>query len=230
VEFHGLTLRCSLQRWIEGHHVDHLSEDQAHAVGALMGRWHTFAGHHKVASGDAVRYDSHHLERCLAALGVLVGDGSIGRDSWRTIEQAIGVPANLAEELSSAPEAFGVIHGDVIPDNILVTEDGTVRFIDLAQLAEAPYLWDLGVSLYHYSYQAPSVRRAMVAGYRGSRPATVIPRLALEAFICSAALDNLAFQCSIPQQRTSHLFHTNVQRFATRYCRDLLAGVPFALA
>jgi len=51
----------------------------------------------------------------------------------------------------------------------------------------------------------------------------------LETFVCAAALDNLAFQCSIPAQRTSPLFHTNVKRFATGFCRDLVDGVPFAL-
>ena len=47
--------------------------------------------------------------------------------------------------------------------------------------------------------------------------------------VCAAALSNLAFQCSIPAQRTSTSVHTNVQRFATGYCRDLVDGVPFAL-
>ena len=46
--------------------------------------------------------------------------------------------------------------------------------------------------------------------------------------MCAAALTNLAFQCSIPAQRTSPLFHTNVKKFATGYCRDLVDGVPFA--
>ncbi len=229
VAFRGLMLHCSLQRWIEGEQVDHLSESQAHAVGVLMGRWHTFAGQHEATSDDPVRHDSSHLHRCLAGLGVLVGDGSIPSDLWGTIEQATAVASSLAEDLGSSPEAFGVIHGDVIPDNILVADDGAVRFIDFAQLAVAPFLWDLGVALYHYSYQERAVRRAMVAGYRTSRPTVVLPRLALEAFICSAALDNLAFQVSIPQRRATNLFHTNVQKFATGYCRDLLAGVPFAL-
>ena len=47
--------------------------------------------------------------------------------------------------------------------------------------------------------------------------------------MCAAALTNLAFQCSIPAQRTSTLFRTNVHTFATGYCRDLVDGVPFAL-
>jgi hypothetical protein len=48
--------------------------------------------------------------------------------------------------------------------------------------------------------------------------------------VCAATLGNLAFQCTIPVQRASRLFHTNVHTFATGYCRDLVDGVPFALA
>ena len=49
--------------------------------------------------------------------------------------QATAIASSLAEGLGDTPEVFGVIHGDVIPDNILVAEDGNVRFIDFAQLA-----------------------------------------------------------------------------------------------
>ncbi len=122
-----------------------------------------------------------------------------------------------------------MVHGDLNPDNILVGDDGSVRFIDLAQLALAPYLWDIGVALYQYSYQDASVRRALVSAYRETRPRLTIPPHVLGVFVCAAALSNLAFQCSIPAQRTSPLFHTNVQKFATGYCRDLVNGVPFAL-
>jgi Ser/Thr protein kinase RdoA (MazF antagonist) len=134
-----------------------------------------------------------------------------------------------AQRIGTSADVFGVVHGDLNPDNIIVADDGTVQFIDLAQLALAPYLWDFGVALYQYSYQGTSVRRALMAGYGDARPGLKMPPLALEAFVCAAALANLAFQCSIPAQRASTLFHTNVHRFATGYCRDLVDGVPFAL-
>jgi Ser/Thr protein kinase RdoA (MazF antagonist) len=134
------------------------------------------------------------------------------------------------DSIGACGDVFGVVHGDLNPDNIIVTDDGSVQFIDLAQLALAPYLWDVGVALYQYSYQDPSVRQTMVRGYHEARPGLEIPSLALETFVCAAALTNLAFQCSIPAQRASRLFHTNVQKFADGFCRDLVNGVPFALA
>jgi Ser/Thr protein kinase RdoA (MazF antagonist) len=230
VPFRGLSLPCSLQRWLDGQHVTALTADQARGVGVLLGRWHAFSEAHTTDADAAVRYDSPYLTRALDDLRVLFTSGAITHDSWHTIERAVVLARSLVDTIGTSTDVFGVIHGDLNPDNIIVAGDGTVQFIDLAQLVLAPYLWDLGTALYQYSYQDASVRRALMTGYRDARPGLTIPPLALEAFVCGAALDNLAFQCSIPAQRTSSLFHTNVQKFATGYCRDLVDGVPFALA
>ena len=49
-----------------------------------------------------------------------------------------------------------------------------------------------------------------------------------EAFLCTAALGNLAFQITIPRERASDLFVRNVREFATAFCRKLVAGESFA--
>jgi Ser/Thr protein kinase RdoA (MazF antagonist) len=229
LNFRGLSLPCSLQRWLDGHHVDELSTDQAHGVGALMGRWHTFSEQQGTTFESAVPYDVQYLTRALDDLRAVSTTGVMSGDCRDAIERATELACILVDSMGTAADVFGVIHGDVNPDNIIVSDDGAVRFIDLAQLAIAPYLWDLGTALYQFSYQAASVRRAMVTGYRSVRPGLTFPPLALETFVCAAALTNLAFQVSIPAQRVSPLFHANLQKFARGYCRDLVNGVPFAL-
>jgi Ser/Thr protein kinase RdoA (MazF antagonist) len=229
VRFRGLSLPCSLQRWLDGRNVEKLSTDQARAVGELMGRWHAFSEQRAATADGAVHYDSRYLEHALDALRVLSTTGAVTQESWHAIVQATALACRLMDTIGTSADVFGVIHGDLNPDNIIAADDGTVQFIDLAQLALAPYLWDVGVALYQYSYQDASVRRALVTGYRDARPALTLMPLALETFVCAAALANLAFQCSIPAQRTSKLFHVNVQKFATGHCRDLVNGVPFAL-
>jgi Ser/Thr protein kinase RdoA (MazF antagonist) len=194
-----------------------------------MGRWHSISEQQAPVGGEAVHYDSRHLGQALDDLRVLSITDALTQDSWHMIEQATAMAGELIETIGKAADVFGAIHGDLNPDNIIVADDGTVQFIDLAQLAFAPYLWDVGVVLYQYSYQDASVRQALMTGYCSARPGLTVPPLALEAFVCAAALTNLAFQCSIPAQRVSTLFHTNVQKFATGYCRDLVNGVPFAL-
>jgi Ser/Thr protein kinase RdoA (MazF antagonist) len=218
-----------MQRWLDGQQVEALSTGQAYGVGDLLGRWHAFSEQHATDADEAVRYESHYLAHALDDLRVLSTTGAVANDSWHTIEQAVALASSLVAAIGTSADVFGAVHGDLNPDNIIVASDGTIQFIDLAQLVVAPYLWDLGTALYQYSYEDASVRRALLAGYRHARPGLVIPPLALEAFVCAAALTNLAFQCSIPAQRTSTLFHTNVQMFATAYCHDLVNGVPFAL-
>jgi Ser/Thr protein kinase RdoA (MazF antagonist) len=230
VRFRGLSLPCSLQRWLDGEHVEGLTADQGRAVGELMGRWHALSEQRAATVDGAAHYDSRYLEHALGDLRVLSTTGAITHESWHTVERAIALVCRLMDAIGTSADVYGVVHGDLSPDNIIVAEDGTVQFIDLAQLALAPYLWDVGVGLYQYSYQDASVRHALVTGYRSARPGLTIPPLALEAFVCAAALSNLAFQCSLPAQRTTRLFHTNVHTFATGYCRDLVDGVPFALA
>jgi hypothetical protein len=51
----------------------------------------------------------------------------------------------------------------------------------------------------------------------------------LEAFLCTAALGNLAFNVGLPDQRTSALFIRNVREFATVFCQKLVHDIPFAL-
>ena len=63
VQFRGLSLPCSLQRWLGGHHVEELSTDQARAVGELMGRWHALSEQFAATGDGAVHYDSRYLGR-----------------------------------------------------------------------------------------------------------------------------------------------------------------------
>jgi Ser/Thr protein kinase RdoA (MazF antagonist) len=230
VDFKGLRLPCSLRGWLSGRRVDRLTTALAYRLGEVMGGWHAFSElRGPAAAAGAACYDRQHLESALRDLSALTVDGLISAESWLVIEQAALTVMDLADGLGQSGDVFGVVHGDVQPDNVVVADDETVHLIDFEQLALAPYLWDLGVALYHYSYEDGSVRRAMVDGY-ARRRGLLAPPLALEAFVCAAALDNLAFQCSIPRQRVSPLFRTNVERFATGYCRDFVQGAPFALS
>ena len=49
----------------------------------------------------------------------------------------------------------------------------------------------------------------------------------LEAFLTSGAIDNLAFQISILEQRTSRLFAHNMRQLAVEFCGKLIEGQPF---
>ena len=122
-----------------------------------------------------------------------------------------------------------MLDGDLHQENILFRE-GNACPIDFECLYRAHFLYDLGVSLYHLLYlKDASVRQGLFEGYQTVRKPGDMPPLAFEAFVCMAALANLAFQVTLPQQRASPLLLRNVQEFAGIFCHKLVAQEPFVL-
>jgi Ser/Thr protein kinase RdoA (MazF antagonist) len=84
--------------------------------------------------------------------------------------------ARIAEELSSygkAPDRFGLIHADLVPENILVDAD-RLRIIDFDDAGFGWHLFDIATSLYFIRREAfyDTARDALVNGYRHHRPLT----------------------------------------------------------
>ena len=82
--------------------------------------------------------------------------------------------ASIVRDLTAygrAPDRFGLIHADLIPENILV-EANRLRIIDFDDAGFGWYLFEIATSLYfirretHYEV----ARDALVAGYRRHRP------------------------------------------------------------
>jgi hypothetical protein len=70
----------------------------------------------------------------------------------------------------------------------------------------------------------------LLEGYRSIRDLPEDQLLYLEAFLASGAIDNLAFQISIPSQQTSRLFAHNMRQLANVFCAKLIEGEPFVFA
>jgi hypothetical protein len=75
-------------------------------------------------------------------------------------------------------------------------------------------------------YQDAAVRRALCEGYG----AGWLTEEVAGAAVCAAAIDHLAFQLTIPEQRTSIHTVRNARELADVFGRRLLAGQPFVLA
>lgn len=68
----------------------------------------------------------------------------------------------------------------------------------------APFFYDPGATWCQVMYQGDvSIRQELLDGYLSIRPDADLVRLDVEAFVCAAALSNLAFQIAIPSQRAS---------------------------
>jgi Ser/Thr protein kinase RdoA (MazF antagonist) len=147
---------------------------------------------------------------------------------WTTVEQAVERICTIMQSLGKESSVWGAIHSDLHHQNILVYGD-EFSPIDFGNLIRGHYGFDLGVTLYHLMYLEGAARQSLVEGYQAVREIGSLPDLALEAFLCAAALVNLAFNVNLPDQRTSNLFIRNVHEFATSFCRKLVDHQPFVL-
>jgi Ser/Thr protein kinase RdoA (MazF antagonist) len=78
-------------------------------------------------------------------------------------------------------------------------------------------------------YQDQSVRQALLAGYCSIRPLPAEQLAYLEAFVTWGAIENLAFQITLPHQRTSPMFAGNLHQLADVLCTRLIAKTAFVL-
>ena len=128
---------------------------------------------------------------------------------YSLIEKASDQIEKLLIRLGKSKSVWGPVHGDLHHDNILFYE-GQAHPIDFDGLQLAHYYYDLGVMLYHVYYQDPEIRRALLVGYECVRKLPENYQAYLEAFVIYSAINNLAWNLTIPSEKTSQLLrHQN---------------------
>lgn len=223
---------CSLQRWVAGEHIaGDFTPMHTYRIGALLATLHLHGSHWPPAATLAAHEsDSAWATECECRLEQVVDLGILSPAEWRTVAVACRQIRLVLEAARRRPGSWGPIHGDPHHQNVLFCDD-RARPIDFGAFTRAPLFYDLGVTWYHVMYQDDvSVRRALIDGYHRIRPEATLAPLEAEVYLCAAALGNLAFQVTLPSQRSSPGFSRNVREFATVFCRELVDGEPFVLA
>jgi Ser/Thr protein kinase RdoA (MazF antagonist) len=217
--------RCSLQRWVEGERVGHVTPDHARLIGAAVARLH----HHGATRVPSVPltaddWGSGWVSERAGDLRGVVELGIVSAEDWRTVERAAERVDRVMAGLGRGPAVWGPIHGDLHHGNLLF-HGGEVRLIDFGGFTRTHLAHDVGTAIYHVMYQDTGVRRALLEGYG----ATWLTEEIAGAAVCAAAIDHLAFQITIPRERTSVHMVRNVRELAHVFSRRLLAGEPFVL-
>jgi Ser/Thr protein kinase RdoA (MazF antagonist) len=219
---------CSVQQWINGEHARQWLPTHAHAIGQLLATIHNHSTRWRPADNDHLgRCGASDLQEAFATVCGTIQYGLID-DTQRTIIAAAGKRCvALVEQAGESPAVWGVIHGDLHQGNVFFIE-GKPAPIDFNAF-RAHYLYDLGVSLYHTSFDSLAIRLALVEGYRQLRPLSTADQAALEAYTIMAAAFNLAFQAMLPNHRLSPINRRNMLHFAEEFCRKFVSDEPFLL-
>jgi Ser/Thr protein kinase RdoA (MazF antagonist) len=228
VHFAGVDrpVACTVQQWISGEHAEQWLPVHAHAIGTLLATIHNHSERWSTA-------DNEQLGRCGAtevqeAFTTVCGTVEFGLidEAQRAIVESTGERcAAVIEQAGETPNVWGVVHGDLHQGNVFFV-DGKPAPIDF-NMFRAHYLYDLGVSLYHASFDDLSIRQALVEGYASLRPLSATAIASLEAYTIMAATLNLAFQAMLPNHRLSPINRRNMIHFAERFCRKFVYGEPF---
>jgi Ser/Thr protein kinase RdoA (MazF antagonist) len=119
----------------------------------------------------------------------LDADGLIGEDPWwgpfwhvpefseQERELVLSVREAIRGRLAAygtGPGVFGLIHADLLPDNVLVRSDGVVAAIDFDDTAFGYRLYDIAVPLHGLSGEPhfEQLHDALLTGYQRHRPLT----------------------------------------------------------
>lgn len=147
-----------------------------HTLGSMMARLHHHAVSWKPPSGfDTLRWDAQGL----------VGDDP----EWGRFWEAEGLDASDATmmhtfrfaaadrlaEFGTGPDRFGLVHGDFLPENVLVSHDEAhgerVTLLDFDDCGQGWFLFDIATALAMPSLRPDfaELRAAFVEGYRTRR-------------------------------------------------------------
>jgi Ser/Thr protein kinase RdoA (MazF antagonist) len=139
----------SLMRWVDGRKLTtEFSSSHLRAWGQMVGRLHAFAAGWQPPEG---------FERFVWDWEGLLG----GRDFGSTVDELVAsMPGHLQEPfqivsqearavmeaLGKGPDAYGMVHGDMYPENVLF-KAGKVFPIDFEDCGFGYWLWDIAVAL-----------------------------------------------------------------------------------
>lgn len=120
------------------------------------------------------------------------------RDAQRTflIELATRIEADLAA-FGQTPDRYGLCHGDFLPENIMVCDDG-IRLIDFDDCGDSWHLFEFATAVFDLLGEPPyeACVTGLVAGYREHREFPDEHLAMLPAFLLARALSYLGWCAS----------------------------------
>jgi acetylornithine/succinyldiaminopimelate/putrescine aminotransferase/Ser/Thr protein kinase RdoA (MazF antagonist) len=222
-----LTRRCSLLEWIDGNLLNELGlcergmrvelSDRYRKLGALAARLHVQATAWKPPAGFTRHaWDEDALLGDEPRMGKFWEHPALTPRQRRSLLEARVALRGMLRQLGKTPDNYGLIHGDFLPDNLIVAQD-ELALIDFDDSGYGWHLYEMATGLFPQVKQPffDELVDAYLEGYRGERPLDDAEAALLPAFVMICGLNYLGWL----QKRGAHLKH------ADRLAEEIISGL-----
>lgn len=177
----GETRQCDLLAWVDGTPLGSIEEESQEdlsvltasyrTVGQLMARLHNHASEWLLPDG---------FVRHAWDIDGITGEDPFWGRFWELealapaqvdlMHAAAEIVSHRLREFGQAPDRYGLIHADFLPENLLVADDD-IKLIDFDDAGFGWHLFDIATSIFFFlgEDEFDAVLEAIVEGYRSER-------------------------------------------------------------
>ncbi len=223
---HGLARTAVLFEWIDGVPLSAVPEVAPwRRLGEVMARVHAHARTwRRPAWFTRPAWDAEALVGTAPRWGPADPGHVLASEDRAVLEACRAEVRARLEAIGTGADRFGLIHGDLGFENILVSEDGGVTIIDFDDSGDSWYAHEFAVALYPHegSSELEDRRTALVMGYRRVRDLPGELLAELPTFLMVRRLQTLGWVFSRPE--TAHAGRQRARRLQStpRATRDFL--------
>ena len=210
----------TMMRWVDGEHVEVLTDSQVYRIGAMMARLHEEAARYVPPSDftrpawgiDSFRKEFKKLERYYPRF--------LAEQGWELYQAAADKVIAQVAGMERSADTYGLIHADLHTGNIVYTGEEP-RPIDFGRCGYGYYLYDMAGALLGLGVKQ---RGQFIVGYESVRklPCGYIQQM--ECFFIMFMIENYCHHAANPEE-TENL--KSEQVFAQTYLHAFLQDSSF---
>lgn len=216
----GKEICCTVLEWIEGRDIqqgERLTTEQIYDLGAQLQMLHQYGREQNQIDRTKVRLTYGNSHENLVMLGQLEEGVRLGIFTTEDFDLLRETFENINEQLETYPHqagTWGIIHGDITRNNLLITEQG-ISMIDFCLHGYGYYLFDAGGAALMFNREE---RDIFLSGYTQQiAPLTDRDIRLMEGFMLIFTLGYYAFQMA--NKSRHEWMKDRMPKLCSKYCR-----------
>ncbi|WP_340388701.1 phosphotransferase [Paenibacillus sp. FSL E2-0151] len=216
----GKEICCTVLEWIEGRDIqqgERLTTEQIYDLGAQLQMIHQYGREQNQTDRTKVRPAYGNSHENLVMLGQLEEGVRLGIFTTEDFDLLRETFENINEQLETYPQhagTWGIIHGDITRNNLLITEQG-ISMIDFCLHGYGYYLFDAGGAALMFNREE---RDIFLSGYTQQiAPLTDRDIRLMEGFMLIFTLGYYAFQMA--NESRHEWMKDRMPKLCSKYCR-----------